>query len=140
MNSPFYEIEQKRLYPHRKDCRNAQEVKEHTKTLIDNKVTTLEAIKEISFGELKHQFFLNVNDFEISDGIRLYEKVSELQKLFEDGISLYSKAIEDTITAYQNNKIPENEYRSKIQKYDTWLSEQKQKLSDLNKSNMHPIF
>ncbi len=61
MTSPFTAAEQKRLYPNRKDCRNANEVKDHIKTLIDKGVITLEKLEQTSFGDLKYSFFLNVN-------------------------------------------------------------------------------
>lgn len=73
MNNPFYIAEQKRLYPYRKDCRTVKEVKEYISDLVNTGVITLDEIKKASFGDLKYRFFLNVNAFEISDGIRLYE-------------------------------------------------------------------
>jgi len=74
MYSPFYTAEQKRLYPYRKDCRTANDVKEHIKHLIETKAITLFEIEKASFGDLKYRFFLNVTAFEISDGIKLYKE------------------------------------------------------------------
>lgn len=73
MYSPFYTAEQKRLYPYRKDCRTVNDVKDHISYLIETGVITLDEIKKASFGDLKYRFFLNVNAFEISDGIKAYE-------------------------------------------------------------------
>ena len=77
MYSPFYIAEQKKLYPHRKDCHSALDVCEHIKTLVRVNAITIDEIKETAFGDLKYSFFLNADCFQISDGIKLYESQTE---------------------------------------------------------------
>ena len=75
MYNPFQTLEDQKNYPNRKDCRNADEVADHIKTLVDGNVITLDGIKHTPLGELKYTFFLNVDCYQIMDGIVKYENL-----------------------------------------------------------------
>lgn len=103
MNSPIYEAEQKRLYPHRKDCRTVSETKEHIKYLIDNGFITMEVLNKTPMGKLKNEYFLNVNSFEIFDAIQEYQMQLVFNKIEAANISIDEYKEKGKLCGYELN-------------------------------------
>lgn len=82
MNSPFYEAEQRALYPHRILCTGGTpEVVKHMEYLIKNDFDTLDNMRETSLGELKRKYFINATSYEILDAFDRIRNSPDLQTL-----------------------------------------------------------
>jgi hypothetical protein len=72
MNSPFYDSEQRSIFPYRDSTiYNKLDAAKHMKSLIDKGVETLESLTNTPLGKLKLQYFNNCNCFTILDAILL---------------------------------------------------------------------
>jgi hypothetical protein len=66
MNSPFYEAEQKALYPHRIMVTRAKnQIADHMRYLVNNNFDTLENLRSTPLGQLKVKYFINASTDEI---------------------------------------------------------------------------
>ncbi len=65
MINPFTKIENERLYPHRNITICPKIAKAHLQNLIDKKITNIETLCNMTIGQIKNTYLLNINEFEV---------------------------------------------------------------------------
>ena len=76
MNSPFYESEQRRLYPHRDMMIfTKEEAASYFKRLIERGIETEKNLSKTPLGEIKSKYAVNCDCFLIYDALNLIDKI-----------------------------------------------------------------
>lgn len=76
MHSPFYESEQKRLYPYRTSAKTPEEIALEINNLIEIGIETDENISKTPIGTIRLKYFVQSDEqcWNVLEGLRIYDK------------------------------------------------------------------